>query len=175
MSPGAEGEWTGPGGGSKHANAASQSLFPRVAPLRYAGDEPALTRPPFPPDVRRSVLSAALLAGALALAAVLSVSPARATLAGAEGPGCVLGAVAGAHPCPGGGLARAPALAGEGRPAASFRVHPAGVLVAGLCLAGLVVHLHAVWRRRRTARHDALLRAGRWAFAVGILAGWLVR
>ncbi|MFQ5844228.1 MAG: DUF2752 domain-containing protein [Planctomycetota bacterium] len=122
---------------------------------------------------RDSWASLAILGGVLCVAALLDASPHSASLAGVEGPPCLLGTLLGERACPGCGLTRSAALVAQGDPAAAFAVHPAGILVILLCAAGVVTHLHILIRRR--CGHAELRRLGRRLFVVGLAAGWLVR
>ena len=125
--------------------------------------------------LRDSWTSLAMLAGVLVLATVMEATPRGASLAGLRAPPCALRAVLGEHACPGCGLTRSTALVVRGDLAGSLSLHPAGVLVALLCLAGIALHLHILIRRRRTATHVALLRLGRRLFVVGLVAACVVR
>lgn len=127
------------------------------------------------PERRWPLVSAALLAGVLAAAALMDATPRDATLFGIQGPPCALRALAGENACPGCGLTRSTALTVHGRLAEAVRVHPAGPLVALLCALGLLVYLHAVVRGRMEGVHLRLIGLGRKVFVVGLAAGWLVR
>lgn len=125
--------------------------------------------------LRDSWTSLAILAGVLALATLLEATPREASLAGLRAPPCALRAVLGEHACPGCGLTRSTSLVVRGDLAGSLSVHPAGALVALLCLAGIALHLHILIRRRRTATHAALLRLGGRLFVLGLVAACVVR
>ncbi len=125
--------------------------------------------------LRDSWTSLAMLAGVLVLATVLEATPRGASLAGLRAPPCALRAVLGEHACPGCGLTRSTSLVVQGDLSGSLRLHPAGALVAILCLGGVAVHLHILVRRRRTAVHAALLRLGRHLFVAGLVVACVLR
>jgi hypothetical protein len=94
---------------------------------------------------------------------------------GLSGPGCPLGDALGSSACPGCGLTRSTALALHGDWVAALSLHAGGFVVVLACLAGIALHGHVLATRRRSPRHDALLRFGRFAFALGILGAWAAR
>lgn len=113
--------------------------------------------------------------GVLALAGLLDVTRDSASLGGISGPHCLLGRTLGEGACPGCGLTRGTALAVQGEWSESFASHPAGIVVALLCAAGILVHSHILIGRRRRRSHTVLIRVGQSVFVVAIATAWLVR
>ena len=126
-------------------------------------------------DRRRSSLAVLLLALPLLFGAVADADEKHASLLGVEGNPCPLGLIAGDHACPGCGLTRGTALAVQGNLGASWAVHPAGILVALLCAAGIAIHTRILVRGERAPVHARLLRHGHRIFVVGLFAAWLGR
>jgi len=139
---------------------------------------------PPPPAARlgerlRSLPLALACAAVLVIGVLVDVDASRATLAGWEGPVCLLNAAFGSGYCPGCGLTRSAALALQGQVGASLAMHPIGFLVPALAAFGLVVHGAALWRGGPSAGVERALRAGWGLFFAAALAataaGWVGR
>jgi len=126
-------------------------------------------------DRRRSRFALVLLALPLLLGSVAEADERQANLLGMHAIPCPVRLLGTEHACPGCGLTRGTALAMHGEIHRSWNVHPAGLLVALLCAAGVAVHLHILARRERRPVHDRLLRHGHRVFVVGLFAAWLTR
>lgn len=115
--------------------------------------------------------------GAIALTAGLAATLTRdaATWFGVRGPLCPLGACLGPDACPGCGLVRSTAATLQGHLSAAWHLHPAGPVIAGLLVAGLLLDLHILRRGNESALAVRLRRAGRWTFLVAVCGGWLLR
>lgn len=124
---------------------------------------------------RRSLLALLLFAAVLLLGLLMRADGEHAVLVGLEGPHCVLRGLLGEKACPGCGLTRSVVLVLHGGWGEAWDVHPAGFLVAALCLAGLIVHGSILFGRRRTEWHGRLLSLGYRIFVVGLLLSWLWR
>ena len=111
----------------------------------------------------------------LALAATATVSRHAATWFGVRGPICPLGHLLGEHACPGCGLTRSTALVVQGRWYEALSLHPAGFVVAGLCIGAVLLHLDVLRRGAVLDGHLRLRRASRWCFVAGILLAWTAR
>ncbi len=121
------------------------------------------------------MLPFALTLGALAAGWTAEVTPSGATWLGLRGPVCPLGACLGPLACPGCGLVRGTAAALQGDLALAFATHPAGIAIAGLLLAGALLHFDILRRGREVPAHRRWRRAGRWLFLVALPLGWLAR
>lgn len=128
-----------------------------------------------PHDRRRSRFALLLLALPLLLGSVAEADERQATVLGIGAIPCPVRLLGVPHACPGCGLTRGTALALHGEFHRSWNVHPAGLLVALLCAAGVAVHLHILARRQRRPVHDRLLRHGHRIFVIGLCAAWLTR
>ena len=126
--------------------------------------------------IRRNALLAMIPpAAVLLLAATATVSRESATWFGHRGPICPTGYLLGEHACPGCGLTRGTAMAVQGKWQDAFAVNPGGFVIAGLCLAAIILHCD-VWRRNRVlSLHLRLRSLGRWLLLVGILLAWAMR
>jgi hypothetical protein len=137
-------------------------------PTMPTGDEPLATlRAPL---ARFAGASLALAAGLAA-----NVTADGATWFGVRGPRCPLGACLGELACPGCGLLRSTAAALQGDLALAWAAHPSGLAVAALLVGAAALHFDVLRQRRELAGHLRLRRAGHLAFAVALLAGWLLR
>ncbi|MFQ5655432.1 MAG: DUF2752 domain-containing protein [Planctomycetota bacterium] len=116
-----------------------------------------------------------LLAAPLLLGLCIEGTGERATLCGVEGPPCLVGEALGERACPGCGLTRSTTLALHGDFRQAFAVHPGGLLVVVLCLAGILVRADALRRGGDSPGHEMLIGLGRRAFLIGMLAAWLGR
>lgn len=126
-------------------------------------------------STRRSRLPVFVLLLPLLLGAVADADENQARVLGVEATPCPVRLLAGEHTCPGCGLTRGTALAVQGEWGRSWNVHPAGILIAVLCVLGLALRF---WMRvdpNRAPVHAVLLRHGHVIFVLGILAAWIVR
>ena len=123
----------------------------------------------------RATIAVLLLAAPLAIGLCLEATPEKATLLGWEGPSCLVADHLGEAACPGCGLTRSTALWVQGDFAGSTAAHPVGWLVVLLCAAGIALYTDIFRRGQTTSLHRRLLRSGRWAFASGIVAAWVLR
>lgn len=114
-------------------------------------------------------------AGVLVLAATAQVTRSAATWFGFRGPLCPLGHLLGEHACPGCGLTRATAFAVQGQWGDALAVNPGGLVVAGLCVAAVLLQLDVVRRGRVLPGHLRLRSLGRWCFLIAIFAAWAAR
>lgn len=121
------------------------------------------------------MLAAIPPAAALLLGATAHATRSAATWFGVRGPLCPLGHLLGEHACPGCGLTRATAFAVQGHWRDALAVNPAGLVVAVLCVAAVLVHLDVVRRGRVLGGHLRLRSLGRWCFLAGVLLAWAVR
>lgn len=128
-----------------------------------------------PSPRKRALLATLVLAAPLVIGLCMEVSPARATLFGIEGPGCMAAAFLGDIVCLGCGLTRSTALLVQGEWQTATTVHPGGWLVVLFCLAGVLVNTDIARRSYRSPIHRRLQRTGHWAFATGILGIWVAR
>jgi len=133
------------------------------------------TRRRSPERTRTSRLPVVVLLLPLLLGAVADADENHASVLGIEATPCPVRLLAGEHACPGCGLSRGTALAVQGEWGRSWRVHPAGIVVAALCALGLAVRLWMRFAPGRALAHQTLLRHGHVIFVFGILAGWAVR
>jgi len=111
----------------------------------------------------------------LALGATATVSREAATWFGVRGPICPLGHLLGEDACPGCGLTRGTALVVQGRWHEALALNPGGFVVAGLCVAVVLLHLDVLRRGVVLDVHLRLRTAGRWCFVAGILLAWAAR
>jgi hypothetical protein len=128
-----------------------------------------------PAERRNSLLRLAILASALLVGLLMHADAETATLFGVEGPRCPLRKALGEQACPGCGLTRATVLALHGELSSSWRVHPAGILLVLACVGGIVVHLDILWKRRKRAGHETILRVGGRTLAAGLVVAGLLR
>ena len=135
----------------------------------------AATGNPSPPSLRPILLRTGLLLGGIAAGVGARVTTDGATWFGVRGPRCPLGACLGEIACPGCGLLRSTASALQGDFASAVAAHPTGLAVAGLLVAGTLLHFDILRRRRELPAHRRLRRAGHWTFVLSLAAGWLYR
>lgn len=116
-----------------------------------------------------------LHAGGLAAGWTATVGADGAAWFGVRGPACPLGACLGSLACPGCGLLRATAATLQGDLALAFAAHPAGIAVAALLALGTALHFDILRRGGEMPWHRPWRRAGRYAFALAVGSGWLLR
>ncbi len=124
---------------------------------------------------RHAALALAVLLGCLLLGWNLQVQPDKAQWAGWSGPHCLLSETLGDHSCPGCGLTRASALALQGEWRAASAMHLGGLVVVVVFGMWSLVYARLWLRGQVTPPMRLALRVGRYALALGIGVGWLLR
>ena len=122
-------------------------------------------------NVRRSRLPLLILLAPLVLGAAADVDERKATILGVEASPCPVRLLAGEHVCPGCGLTRSTALAVQGDWASSWHVHPAGILVAVLCVAGVLLFVPPTVERELFGRKgmDMIMSGGESEYFITFL------
>lgn len=141
----------------------------------HAGTAGRSDRPPDPAPTLRWLLGSGLLilAGRCA-----EVGDDAATWFGARGPHCLVGSAIDPLACPGCGLVRATSSALQGDIGRAWLFHPAGPVIAALCILAFAAHLlprQLLVGRAALDLHDRLRRFVWVALPIAIGAGWLLK